>query len=81
MTTEEKREKDIKDLNDKVTRILFHLESDPATNQKGIVEEVGIIKDTIKDMQMQTFKIGAVFGLIGGGIGWILKIVITKVLV
>jgi len=67
-------------LNEKVTKILFYLESDSSTNQKGLVEKVSDIEQTINKMEMQTFKVGAVFGIIGGGIGWLLKIVITKII-
>ena len=69
-----------KDMNEKVGKILFYMESDTSTNQKGLVEKVSDIEKTINSMQMQTFKVGAVFGVIGGGIGWLLKIVITKII-
>ena len=74
MTPQEQR------LNEKVTKILFYLESDSSTNQKGLVEKVSDIEQTINKMEMQTFKVGAVFGVIGGGVGWLLKIMITKII-
>lgn len=72
---------DEREMNKKISKILFYLESDKTTNQKGLVEKVSDLEKTINNMQMQTFKIGAIFGIIGSGVGWILKIAITKIFV
>jgi hypothetical protein len=59
----------------KVDKILFYLESDPHTNQKGLVEQVEIntvdIRDIKEDKKITAGKI-TVAGVIFGAIGTIL---------
>jgi hypothetical protein len=79
MSIEEAQAKDIKQLNDKVTKILFYLESDGTTNQKGLVEKFSDMSKLIDSMLIKNYKINAIFGIVGSGIFWIVKFLITKV--
>ncbi len=60
-------------LEKKVDKILFYLESDPATNQKGLVEQVSDNTHDINELRthnkVTTGKIvvtGTILGIIGG---------------
>ncbi len=59
---------EIKDLNKKVDRILYYLESDPATKQEGLVEKVNRIDTDLENLLIREkvylakFSTAAFFG-------------------
>lgn len=81
MGSEEKQA--ITNLDEKVTKILFHLESDPRTNTKGLVEKFGIMEAQISDLltREKVYKAKATaWGAVGGFILIILKELLFKIL-
>lgn len=80
MGSEEKQA--ITKLDDKVTKILFHLESDPRTNTKGLVEKFGIMEGQIQDLltREKVYKAKAgVYGVFGGAVLMVVKELIFKI--
>ena len=72
----------LKQMDDKVTKILFHLESDPRTNTKGLVEKFGIMEGQIQDLltREKVYKAKAgVYGVFGGAILMVVKELIFKI--
>lgn len=73
------------DIKDKLSRILFILESDPKTNTKGLVERVHAIEVALDALltREQIYKAkattwGIIGGAIGGAVTYIFKFAITK---
>lgn len=73
---------EIQTLEKKVDKILYYLESDPMTNQKGIVEKTEInakdisnIKEYIKILEAKAGVLGFVGGLVVSFIVWIFKLI------
>lgn len=89
MATDEAFKKDIykrfSALDKRLDRVLYILESDPKTNEKGLVETVNSIKkyvDVIKLEKAEEKGKATVWGFVGGFIVttviWVGKILITK---
>ncbi len=70
-------------LSSDTTRILFYLENDKSTGRIGLVEKVQQIEDRQNQMLVRekVFRAKAgVFGFLGGGLLWLGKILITKIM-
>ncbi len=83
MTVKEKHK--IDELEHKIERLLFILDSDKKTNTKGLVEKVNTINKSLNELLVREkiYKTkagtwGAVGGIIGGGVIWIAKTIILK---
>ena len=80
---ESEERKTLDRLDSTVTKILFHLESDPRTNTKGLVEKFGIMEEQIKDLltRERIYKAKAgVYGIFGGAALWLIKEFISKII-
>jgi len=89
MTPEEKKEfyKKFDDIDKNIMRILFILESDNRTNEKGLVERVHDIEQDLRDIKLREtiFKTKAsTWGIVGGSIVtflyWLGKFFLAKIL-
>lgn len=76
----------VNDLEKKIDKILFYLESDATTNQKGLVERVSLLAKNVSEIMKreEIFKGKAtVWGIVGGAllsiIIWIGKFLISKI--
>ena len=90
MTAEEKREiySQLDNLKTQNQRILMILESDEKIREKGLVESVSEIKNTLNELLVRekVYKAKATtWGIIGGGLGtaalWVFKLLIGKIFV
>jgi len=74
-------------LSNDLTKVLFIMQSDPKTNERGLVERVRLIEESLNELlnRENIYKAKAtVFGLIGGAIitviFWLIKIFVSKTL-
>tara|TARA_R100000541_G_scaffold2525_7_gene9043 strand:- start:1139 stop:1417 length:279 start_codon:yes stop_codon:yes gene_type:complete len=74
-------------LSNDLTKVLFIMQSDPKTNERGLVERVRLIEESLNELlnRENIYKAKAtVFGLIGGAIitviFWLTKIFVSKTL-
>lgn len=85
MTNEEKTA--FGEMRKDVTKILFYLESDKTTNQKGLVERVKEIEGKLDELVVENKILkakAATYGVIGGallsGLIWLAKLLLTRFL-
>mgnify|MGYP003646281526 CR=1 FL=1 len=77
--------KKLDQLSNDVTHLLFIMQSDPKTNERGLVERVRLIEKSLNELlnRENIYKAKAtVFGLIGGAIVtiifWLVKMFVSK---
>jgi len=87
MTPQEKKEfyNKFDDLDRNIQRILFILESDSRTGEKGLVERVHNVEEDVREIKLREtiFKTKAsTWGIVGGSIAaflyWAAKLLLTK---
>lgn len=75
------QQKQIKELDDKITRILFYLENDEKTGKKGLIGKFEDIEDIINDLvlkdKIKAAKVAGI-GISGGAIVMIAETLIKK---
>ncbi len=89
MSADEQKEinllhKQLDGLEDRINRVLFILESDPATNERGLVERVRVIESKLSKLLLreEIYKAkGTVWGIVGGALVtsllWLGKFLLT----
>jgi uncharacterized protein (UPF0335 family) len=66
---------EVSDIRNDVKEVLFYLRSDPKTNTKGLVEQVGINTMFRQDLKSKVTILGVVGGMLSGVLFWILGLI------
>ena len=78
---DKEQQKQIKELDDKITRILFYLENDEKTGKKGLIGKVEYMEEVINDLvlkdKIKAAKVAGI-GISGGAIFAVLEAVFRK---
>lgn len=75
--------KELRELSDQNAKILYYLNSDPATKRKGLVEKLDIMEDMLNDMIVREKILKAkatVYGSVGSFLFMIVWQLVTKFL-
>lgn len=76
--------KELRELSDQNAKILYYLNSDPATKRKGLVEKLDIMEEMLNDMIVREKILKAkatVYGSVGSFIFMIVWQLVTKFLI
>lgn len=78
---DKENQKQIKELDDKITRILFYLENDEKTGKKGLIGKVDDMEEVISDLvlkdKIKAAKVAGI-GVSGGAIVLIIEAIIKR---
>lgn len=76
--------KELRELSDQNAKILYYLNSDPATKRKGLVEKLDIMEEKLDDMIVREKILKAkatVYGSVGSFVFMIIWQIVTKFLI
>ena len=66
---------ELQDIKADVREVLFYMRSDKNTNQKGLVEQVGLNTIFRQDLKAKVTILGVVGGMLSGVLFWILGLI------
>lgn len=76
--------KELRELSDQNSKILYYLNSDPATKRKGLVEKLDVMEEMLNDMIVREKILKAkatVYGSVGSFLFMIIWQIVTKYLI